>query len=92
MTERKEPIKLCSQCRLSDPTQEQSTAKPGGTTLTKMTVLLIPYWRINCEVVPLTVLKCNILNYSSNCYTKVTPQKIMKYAQYEEKKTRLAAS
>ena len=35
-----------------------------------MIVLLIPYWRINCKVVPLTVLKCNILNYSKNCYAK----------------------
>ena len=77
MTERKEPIKLCSQCRLSDPTQEQSTAKPGGTSLAKIIVLLIPYWRINCEVVPLMVLKRNILNYSSNRYTKVT-KKIIK--------------
>ena len=38
----------------------------------KMIVLLTPYWRMNCEVVPLTMLKCNILNYSSNCYTKIT--------------------
>ena len=78
VTERKEPIKLCSQCRLSDPTQEQSTAKPGGgASLAKTIVLLIPYWRINCEVVPLMVLKRNILNYSSNRYTKVT-KKIIK--------------
>ena len=77
VTEKKEPIKLCSQCRLSNPTREQSTTKPGGTYLTKMIVLLIPYWRMNCEVVPLTVLKCNILNYSSNCYTKVN-KKIIK--------------
>ena len=75
MTEKKEPIKLGSQCRLSDPTQEQSTAKPGGPPLHKIVVLPIPYWRINCEVVPLTVLKCNILNYSSNCYTKVTKKR-----------------
>ena len=49
---------------------QQSTAKPGGTSFTEMIVLFIPYWRINCKVVPLTVLKCNILNYSKNCYAK----------------------
>ena len=70
MTEKKERIKLGSQCRLFDPTREQSTAKPGGTSLTKMIVLLKPYWRINCKVVPFTVQKCNILNYSKNCNTK----------------------
>ena len=53
-----------------DPTREQSTAKPGGTSLTKMIVLLKPYWRINCKVVPFTVQKCNILNYSKNCNAK----------------------
>ena len=63
--EKKEPIKLCSQCRLSDPTREQSTANPGGTSLTKMIVLLIPFWRMNCEVVPLTVLKCINTNTTS---------------------------
>ena len=35
-----------------------------------MIVLLLPYRSINCKVVPLTVLKCNILNYSKNCYAK----------------------
>ena len=50
--------------------REQSTAKPGGTSSTKMIALFIPYWRIDCKVVPLTVLKCNILNYSKNCYAK----------------------
>ena len=69
MTEKKERIKLGSQCRLFDPTREQSTAKPGGTSLTKMIVLLKHYWRINCKVVPFTVLKCNILN-SKNCNAK----------------------
>ena len=45
-------------------------SKTRGTSFTKMLVLFIPYWRINCKVVPLTVLKCNILNYSKNCYAK----------------------
>ena len=73
VTEKKEPINLCSQCHLSNPTREQSTAcKTRGDLPYKMIVLLTPYWRMNCEVVPLTVLKCNILNYSSNCYTKIT--------------------
>ena len=31
VTEKKESINLCSQCHLSNPTREQSTAKPGGT-------------------------------------------------------------
>ena len=30
VTEKKEPIKLYCQCPLSNPTREQSTAKPGG--------------------------------------------------------------
>ena len=42
----------------------------GGNSIRKMIVLLIPYWRINCKMVPLTVLKCNILNYWKNCYAK----------------------
>ena len=42
----------------------------GGNSIRKMIVLLIPYWRINCKMVPLTVLKCNILNYSKNCCAK----------------------
>ena len=42
----------------------------GGNSIRKMIVLLTPYWRINCKMVPLTVLKCNILNYSKNCYAK----------------------
>ena len=69
MTEKKEPIKLGSQFYLSDPTQEQSQQNPGDLPY-KMIVLLIPHWRINWEVVPLTVLKCNILDYSKNCNAK----------------------
>ena len=69
MTEKKEPIKKGPQFRLSDPIREQSQQNPGDLPY-KMIVLLIPHWRINCEVVPLTVLKCNILNYSKNCNAK----------------------
>ena len=60
--EKKKPIKLGSQFGLSDPTREQSQQNRGNLPY-KMTVLVIPHWRMNCEVVPLTVLKCNILNY-----------------------------
>ena len=76
MTEKKEPIKLCSQCRLSDPTREQSTAIPWGNSRATMIVLLIAYWRINSEVVSLTVLKCNILSYSSNVIRRL-PKKLL---------------
>ena len=47
-----------------------SHSKTRGDHPYKMIVLLIPHWRINCEVVLLTVLKCNILNYSTNCNAK----------------------
>ena len=47
-----------------------SRSKTRGDLPYKMIVLLRPHWRMNCEVVPLTVLKCNILSYSKNCNAK----------------------
>ena len=84
MTEKKEPIKLCSQCRLSDPTREQSTAIPWGNFRATMIVLLIAYWRINSEVVSLTVLKCNILSYSSNVIRRL-PKKLLSRRNMKKK-------
>ena len=84
MTEKKEPIKLCSQCRLSDPTREQSTAIPWETSRATMIVLLIAYWRINSEVVSLTVLKCNILSYSSNVIRRL-PKKLLSRRNMKKK-------
>ena len=84
MTEKKEPIKLCSQCRLSDPTREQSTAIPWGNSRATMIVLLIAYWRINSEVVSLTVLKCNILSYSSNVIRRL-PKKLLSRRNMKKK-------
>ena len=68
MTEKKKPVKLGSWCRLSNPTREQSTAKPRRDPPYKKVCASKPCWRINCEVVLLTVL--NILNYSKSCYAK----------------------
>ena len=47
-----------------------SHRKTRGDLPCKMIVLVIPHWRINCEVVSLTVLKCNILNYSKTAMRK----------------------
>ena len=55
--EKKKPVKLGSWCRLSDPFREQSTAKPRRDPPYKKVCASKPCWRINCEVVLLTVLK-----------------------------------
>ena len=69
MTEKKEPLNWALSFICPTPPRN-SHSKTRGDLPYKIIVLLIPHWRINWEVVPLTVLKCNILNYSKNCNAK----------------------
>ena len=68
VTEKKEPINLCSQCHLSNPTREQSTGKPGGTSLTKwlcflhpIGVWLVKWYRLRCKNVTFLIIQATVI-------------------------------
>ena len=63
--------KFGSWCRLSDPTREQSAAKPRADLPYKKNCASIPCWRINCEVVPLTVPKHSQL-FKKTCVAELS--------------------